>query len=675
MDIETASRRAAELRSEIERHNYRYYVLDDPLITDRAYDDLMRELMDLEKRYPELGTPESPTQRVGAQPAAGFEPVTHDVPMLSLDNAFSRTELEEFVDRVKRLISHDSLNWFVEPKLDGLSVELRYENGILVQGSTRGDGRVGEDITANLRTIRSVPLKLREDVSIPDLLIVRGEVIIQTKAFEELNSLRIERGEPPFANPRNAAAGSLRQLDARITARRPLDIYLYDAVYADERGISTQEELLAVLRAWGLKTNPLAALCESVEEIDQFYRSLVDRRDSLGYEADGVVVKVNGFDLRKIAGVRSRSPRWAVAYKFPPAEVETTVLDIELNIGRTGALTPVAILSPVAVGGVTVSNASLHNEEELKRKDVRIGDRVIVRRAGDVIPEVVKVVPTSQPEARSAPYMPPERCPVCNTRLISVGDEVYRRCPNVSCPARRIESLIHFVSRDALDVDGMGRKLIEQLVRRGYVKNPADLFALNREQLESLDLVGSKKAQNLLESLNRSKNTTLSRLLFALGIPNVGQHLAEVLVTEKGSLKTLMSLEEPELENIVGVGPEVAASIFRFFSSPEHREVIRRLGELGVRCNEGPQSAYTGDGPLAGKRFVFTGSLEGMTREEAASLVKSLGGAVSSSVSGGTDYLVTGIRPGSKLGKAEKLGVRILNEPAFRLLLEEHGVL
>ena len=386
MDIETASRRAAELRSEIERHNYRYYVLDDPLITDRAYDDLMRELMDLEKRYPELGTPESPTQRVGAQPAAGFEPVTHDVPMLSLDNAFSRTELEEFVDRVKRLISHDSLNWFVEPKLDGLSVELRYENGILVQGSTRGDGRVGEDITANLRTIRSVPLKLREDVSIPDLLIVRGEVIIQTKAFEELNSLRIERGEPPFANPRNAAAGSLRQLDARITARRPLDIYLYDAVYADERGISTQEELLAVLRAWGLKTNPLAALCESVEEIDQFYRSLVDRRDSLGYEADGVVVKVNGFDLRKIAGVRSRSPRWAVAYKFPPAEVETTVLDIELNIGRTGALTPVAILSPVAVGGVTVSNASLHNEEELKRKDVRIGDRVIVRRAGDVIP-------------------------------------------------------------------------------------------------------------------------------------------------------------------------------------------------------------------------------------------------------------------------------------------------
>lgn len=670
MDLQDARQRVDTLRRTIEGHNYRYYVLDEPSIPDAEYDALMRELMKLEEQFPELLSMDSPTQRVGAAPAEGFQSVAHEMPMLSLDNAFNHTELVEFVERVRRLIPDEELFWVVEPKLDGLSVELVYERGILIQGSTRGDGRVGEDITSNLRTIRSVPLRLRSLELVPERLIVRGEVIIGAESFETLNRLRLEKGEAPFANPRNAAAGSLRQLDPQVTASRPLDIFLYDVSHLETFPVATQAELLPLLQKWGLKTNPLYRVCFSVAEIQEFYEQIVQNRETLGYEADGVVIKLSSFELRRRAGEKSRSPRWAIAYKFPPSEAVTTVRNIELNVGRTGVVTPVAVLEPVRVGGVTVSNTSLHNEEELKRKDVRVGDRVVVRRAGDVIPEVVMVLQPEHGVERGEPYSPPESCPVCETTLVRLGDEVYRRCPNPGCPARRKEAILHFAGRDALDIDGLGRKLVEQLVDRGLVHDPADLFTLTQEQLESLDLVGPKKAGNLLESISASAFTSLARLLFGLGIPHVGHYLADLLQREARTLERLMSMNRDELEQIVGIGPEVAQSIAQFFASLKNQDLIRRLESSGVYWEEPSEGQIPqGPGPLMDTRFVFTGIMKSMTRDKATRLVKALGAEVSSSVSKKTNYVVAGEKAGSKLAKAEALGVTILDEEAFQTQL------
>lgn len=667
MDRNAASRRVNELRGLIEEHNYRYYVLDNPSVSDAEYDGLMRELLELEEQFPELRSPASPTQRVGAPPAEGFRPVPHAVPMLSLDNAFNEAELQEFVNRVRRLVEGEDVSWVTEPKLDGLSVELLYENGVFVTGSTRGDGHVGEDVTPNLRTIKSVPLRLRPGNGNPERLVIRGEVFIGKAHFRHLNEEREQSGEALFANPRNAAAGSLRQLDPQITARRPLDVFFYDVANPDALSISTQYELLQQLPEWGLKTNPLSCRCSGTEEIIAFYSRFIEERENLDYEADGVVVKLDRFALREKVGVKSRSPRWAIAFKFPSDEVVTTVREIALFIGRTGAVTPVAVLEPVRTSGVVVSRASLHNEEELKRKDVRPGDRVMIRRAGDVIPEVVSVLPPEPGSVREPPYSPPDQCPVCGTTLVRFAEEIYRRCPNLACPARQKEALFHFASRHALDIDGLGKKLIAQLLEKELIHDVSDLYNLTMEQLLALDLVGLKKAKNLLESIERSKQTTLPRFLYAIGIPHVGQYLAELLSDELGSLERLMAMSRDELLEIHGVGLEVATSIARFFKTPENQALISRLLEHGMIWK---QELPTVSNLLSEKRFVFTGILQSMSRDGAASAVKKLGGHVASSVSKSIDYLVVGTNPGSKLAKAEKLGVEIMIEEEFLKLIQ-----
>ncbi len=662
MHPDAARERIEELRKVLTEANYRYYVLDRPTMSDAEYDALFRELVELERRFPQFQTPDSPTMRVGAPIATAFGAVPHETPMLSLDNVFSDGELEEFVDRVRRLLDGEEPRWVAEPKLDGLSVELVYEGGVFVRGATRGDGFVGEDVTANLRTVRSVPLRLREEGNPPPRLIVRGEVIIGRKAFRHLNEERLAAGEPPFANPRNAAAGSLRQLDPRITASRPLDIFLYDVVRPETVGLSTQYELLQTLPTWGLKVNPLFCACGSVDDIRAFYRQMVSRREELDYEADGIVVKLDRFDQRALVGQRSRSPRWAVAYKFPAQEAVTVVRDIVVHVGRTGAVTPVAILEPVSVSGVVVSRASLHNEDELRRKDVRVGDRVVVRRAGEVIPEVVAVLVPDDPSTRGPAFVMPDTCPMCGTGLVRKAEEVVRRCPNGRCPSRVQEAILHFAGRNAMDIDGLGTRLVEQLVQRGLVRDVSDLYVITAEQLKTLDLVGDKKAQNLLASIRRSAQTTLPRFLYALGIPEVGEVTANLLATEAGSLERLMDMTEEELQAIPGVGPEVSRSVREFFESPENRALIARLLERGVTW---PKVQAEPSGPLAGKTFVFTGGLSSMTREQASEAVRAKGGKVASSVTASTDYVVVGTDPGSKLEKAKRLGIRTLTEEEF----------
>ncbi len=662
------ARRVLELRQFIEEHNHRYYVLDNPTISDTDYDRLLHELIELERNFPELMASDSPTQRVGAPLGAGFVPVPHETPMLSLDNAFDQNDLKEFLVRVDKLLAGADASWMVEPKLDGLSVELVYENGILDRGSTRGDGNTGEDITANLRTIGSIPLRLRQRTDPPETLVVRGEVIIGKAAFEQLNRQRAADDKLLFANPRNAAAGSLRQLDPRITAERPLDVFFYDIVHPDLLSISTQQELLDKLPEWGLKTNPLSRICETATQVVSFYAGLLEQRQELDYDADGVVVKLDRFDQRKTVGVRSRSPRWAIAYKFPPDEAVTKVIRIALQIGRTGAVTPVAVLEPVRTGGVTVSRASLHNEEELIRKDVRPGDKVIVRRAGDVIPEVVSVLTPENGEGRGPEYSPPVNCPVCGTSLVQESEEVYRRCPNVLCPARKKEMMIHFASRDAMDIDGLGRKIIAQLIDMEMVKDFSDLYDLRIEELLRLELVGPKKAGNLLESISRSKRTTLPRLIFGLGIPHVGQYLAETLAREIRSIEKLMKMSKDDLQEIPGIGPEVAKSVESFFCDPETERLVNSLLAQGLTWDE---EKPKGQSSLAGKIFVFTGSLENLTRNQASSLVKALGAQIGSSVSGKTDYVVFGVSPGSKLTKARELGIGVLTEEEFLAFIED----
>ncbi|RLE35117.1 DNA ligase (NAD(+)) LigA, partial [Candidatus Acetothermia bacterium] len=579
----TDPRREIErLRAEIERHNYLYHVLDRPEISDAEYDRLFRRLIELEEEHPELVTPDSPTQRVGAPPAEGFAPVPHAIPMLSLANAFDEDELRDFDRRVRELLGVDSVRYVAEPKLDGLSVELVYRDGRFVRGSTRGDGRVGEDVTSNLRTIRSIPLRLRPaDGTVPALLEVRGEVYIEKADFASLNEERRREGLAPFANPRNLAAGSLRQLDPKITAQRPLKAFFYDIGRAEGIAITTQTALLSTLPRLGLRANPLYRVCDGIEGAISFYRELEEGRDALPYEADGVVVKVDDFAARRIAGEVSRSPRWAIAAKFPAEEGISRLVDIEVSVGRTGVLTPVAILEPVRVRGVEITSATLHNADEIERKDIRIGDYVVVQRAGDVIPQVVRPLPERRTGKERA-FVMPNACPVCGSEIVRLEGEVAHRCLNTACPARIKQSLLHFASKEGLDIDGLGEKAVDRLVERGLVSRLGDLFRLDRETIASLERFGPKSAENLASALERAKRTTLSRFLFALGIPGVGSHIAEVLARRFGTIDRVTSATEENLIAIPEIGPETAGAIVRFFANAENKRTIGDLLSVGL---------------------------------------------------------------------------------------------
>jgi DNA ligase (NAD+) len=664
------------LRREIEEHNYRYYVLDAPTIPDAEYDRLFRELQALEAAHPELVTPDSPTQRVGAAPASAFRQVTHRQPMLSLNNAFSDEEVAAFDRRVREGLGHpaDDIEYAAEPKFDGLAVNLTYENGVLVQGATRGDGYTGEDVTANLRTIRSIPLGLAGDTR-PALLEVRGEVIMLHRDFERLNQEQRGRGEKEFVNPRNAAAGSLRQLDPRVTASRRLHFFAY-GIGACE-GCPPWETHDAVMRALAGMRFPVSgerAVARGLDGLLGYFRHIGALRPRLPFDIDGVVYKVNSLADQERLGYVSRAPRWALAHKFPAEEALTVVEDIIVQVGRTGALTPVAKLRPVFVGGVTVSHATLHNQDEIDRKDVRIGDTVYVRRAGDVIPEIVAVV------LEKRPHPPPPRfdilerypvCPVCGSRVVRLPGEAVARCTGgLYCPAQRKQSLLHFASRRAMDIDGLGEKLVDQLVDQGLVKTPVDLYRLDVPTLARLERMGEKSAQKLIAAIDRSRHTTLARFIYALGIRNVGEATARDLAHHFGSLDALMNADEAALMAVPDIGPVVAESIRQFFAEPHNRQVIAGLRRVGVTWPERREaSARTA---LTGKTFVLTGTLASMTRDEARERIEAAGGRVSASVSKKTDYVVAGSEPGSKLARARELGVPVLDEAGFLALLGEN---
>ena len=661
------------LREQIRHHNYLYHVLDAPEIPDVGYDRLVRELQSLEEVNPELVTPDSPTQRVGARPIEAFGTIEHRLPMLSLDNAFSEEEVRDFhrrvVGRLELPEEGKHLAYAAEPKLDGAAVSLLYVNGVLQQGATRGDGRRGEDITHNVRTIDAVPLKLIGD-DYPETLEVRGEVFMPKAGFEAYNKRARETGEKTFVNPRNAAAGSLRQLDPKLTAERPLDIYVYSVGIVEGREMPDgHNEVLDQLQAWGLKTCPERSVVKGIDGCLAYYEKLGARRESLSYEIDGVVYKVNSRAEQRELGFVSRAPRWAIAHKFPAQEEMTVLKGVEFQVGRTGALTPVARLEPVFVGGVTVSNATLHNMDEVYRKDVRIGDTVIVRRAGDVIPEVVSVIERRRPKGAKKVKLP-AKCPVCDSAVVREEGEAVARCTGgLYCSAQRVESLKHFVSRRAMDIDGLGAKLIEQLVNVGRIKTPADLYYLEKDELTELDRMGEKSAQNLVDAIEGSKETTLARFLFALGIREVGEATAAGVAAHFGGLGGIVAATEEELEMVPDVGPVVASRIRAFFDEEHNREVIARLRKAGVHWKETEPRAAPKDGPLAGKVFVLTGALPSMTRDEAKDRIQALGGKVTGSVSKKTDFVVYGDKPGSKLKKAQDLDVEALDEDQFDALL------
>jgi|UniRef100_A0A7C3SI00 DNA ligase (NAD+) len=659
--------RVRELREQINYHNYRYYVLDSPVISDAEFDRLMQELIRLEEEFPELVTPDSPTQRVGAEPLEKFETVPHRIPMLSLENAFSESEAREFDERVKKFLKiNEDLDYVVEPKVDGCAVELVYENGVLTVGSTRGDGYRGENVTQNLRTIRTIPLRLlTHEEPAPELLEVRGEVYMEIKEFKKLNEERLAQGEPPFANPRNAAAGSLRQLDPRITASRPLFIYCYGVGEVIGRRFESQWEILQTLKKWGLRVNPLSEQCRGIEPAIAYHHRLEKERHGLSYETDGVVIKVNSLELQERLGTKARSPRWALAYKFTATQATTRVRDIVVNVGRTGAVTPIAIMDPVEVGGVTVSRATLHNEDEVARKDVRIGDMVLIERAGDVIPEVVKVIIEERPPD-AKPFKMPKNCPICGTPLVRPPGEAVTRCPNPDCRGALRRKILHFVSKGAMDIDGLGEKIIDQLLEQGLVEKVSDLYRLTEGDLIPLERFAEKSASNLVKAIQNSKEVPLARFIYALGIRYVGEATAQLLAQHFGSLEELAKASEEELLQIEGIGPQVARAIRQFFQDPKNRKLIRELLDLGVKPLPPEKPLKT---PLAGKTFVFTGTLSRFSREEAKALVIARGGKVSSSVSAKTDYVVVGADPGSKYVKARELGVTILDEEAFEELI------
>ncbi len=656
--------RAAALREEIDQHNYRYHALSEPKISDREYDELFRELTELEAAHPELVVPQSPTQRVGSAPVAGFAPAEHEAPMLSLDNGFSDEEIGDFDRRVReRLDEAGPISYAAEPKLDGVAIALQYVDGELVRAATRGDGRIGENVTHSARTIDSVPLCLQGS-DYPQRFEVRGEVFMPHDGFEAFNERARAAGEKVFANPRNAAAGSLRQLNPEVAATRPLDIFIYGlARPADVEGLSGHLESLKRLREWGFKINPLARLASGAEGCLAYYREIGELRDELSYDIDGVVYKVDRFAWQRELGQVSRAPRWAIAHKYPAQEQVTTVEAVEWQVGRTGALTPVARLKPVLVGGVMVSNATLHNIDELSRKDVRAGDTVYVRRAGDVIPEVVRVALDRRPPKRTRIPRLPSTCPACGSDVERIEGEAVARCTGgLDCPAQRKEALRHFVSRLAMDIEGLGTKLIDQLVEAKLVETPADIYRLSGEQLLGLERMGEKSVKNLLQSIEKSKQTTLPRLLYALGIREVGEATAASLSEQFGSLEAVQRADEAALQAAPDIGPIVAGHIRAFLRQPRNLSVISRLKEYGVNWPSSEPLTEPAKGKLAGSTFVLTGTLSGMTRNEAKSRIQSMGGKVSSSISGKTSYVVVGDSPGSKAEKARKLGVTELSE-------------
>ena len=667
MDKNEAIAEVSRLRGEINRHNYLYYVLDSPEVPDAEYDRLMRRLEELEAAFPDLVTPDSPTQRVGALPAAAFGTIKHTIPMISLANALTRDEALEFDARVKRHLGlgpEDKIEYVGEPKMDGLAVELIYEDGVFIKGSTRGDGVVGEDVTQNLKTVRSIPLRLTKNA--PRLLEARGEVFLPLDAFRKINREREERGEPLFANPRNAAAGSLRQLDPRVTAARPLDIFCYGLGVVEGASPSTHLESLELLKKSGLRVNPFVKLLAGIEAAIEYHDELEARRDSLNYELDGAVLKVNSLQLQKRLGAVTRSPRWAIAYKFVPKQESTRVIRIEVGVGRTGALTPVAILEPVFVGGVTIERATLHNLDEVERKDVRPGDTVIVQRAGDVIPEVLSVIMDKRPPG-AEPFRMPSACPRCGSAVDRVG-AIHYCTGGLLCPAQLKESIRHFASKRAMDIEGLGDKHIEQFIEAGLLKDVADIYAcLSAESLKILAKWKDKSIANLLGGIEKSKHPALERLIYALGIKGVGEHMARLLAKRFGSIEKLMEMDEQGLLSVHEIGPETARSIVDFFSEPHNLKVMEKLKAAGVvfPVEEGAASI----GALSGKVFLFTGALASFTRDEAKDLVESLGGEAASSVSKKVDFVVAGEEAGSKYAKAKKLGLRILNEEEFRKMV------
>ncbi|MRR07239.1 MAG: NAD-dependent DNA ligase LigA [Deltaproteobacteria bacterium] len=667
MDTKAADARIKELYTEIERHNRLYYQNDSPEISDTEYDALFRELQLLEEQFPASALPDSPTRRVGAPPRENFSQVPHRVPMLSLENAQTEAEIVEFDERVKRFLAigaGEEIRYFCEPKMDGLAVELVYENGVFITGSTRGDGFIGEDITLNLRTIKALPLRLT--TTAPQLLELRGEVYLALKDFQRLNAEREEEGAQPFANPRNAAAGSLRQLDSRITAKRPLSLFCYGPGEVAGYDFDSQQNFLDTIAQWSLPVNRLSRSVTGVAGVLAYFREMAESRDSLEYEIDGVVVKVDSFALQRELGEKSRSPRWAIAFKFPPRQAVTRVKDIVPQVGRTGVITPVAHLKPVEVSGVIVSRATLHNWEELQKKDIRIGDTVLIERAGDVIPAVVRAFPEMRNSSeRSLPI--PELCPECGSPVTKLPGEVAIRCLELSCPAKIRQAIIHFAARNAMDIEGLGDKYVEQLLRLDLVATVADLYTLSKDDFMRFERMGDKLAENLLNAIEKSKKRELSRFIYALGIRNVGEHTAKLLAAAFGSIDNLAGAAEEELLSIREIGPQVAQSIMAFFSNPRNRKVIQRMIEAGVQPISEEKRL---GGRFTGMNFVFTGTLSQLSRDAAKRIVEKEGGHATGSVSRKTDYVIAGADAGSKLAKARELGIPVISETEFLKLLE-----
>ncbi len=654
------------LQEEINKHNYYYYVLDQPILSDREYDELMRQLTRLEKDFPEYITADSPTQRVGAKPLAQFTTARHMVPMLSLANAFLEKELIDFDRRIKKNHPREYYDYVVELKIDGLAIALLYENGLLSRGATRGDGVLGEDVTQNLRTVKSIPLKLRE-YSEMDVLEVYGEVYMNRESFKKLNAERAKNNENIFANPRNASAGSVRQLDSTITASRKLDTFIYQAVGSKIDDFSTHMELLSFLKEAGFRVNSNVKLCSTIEEAIDYCKHWQNKKNELNYDVDGMVIKVNQLDLRRKLGSTTKTPRWAIAYKFPAEQMTTTVLDIIVGVGRIGALTPVAILDPVFISGSRVQRATLHNEDEIKRKDVRIGDTVLVQKAGGIIPEIVRVVKEKR-TGKEKIFQMPTKCTVCGSQVVKIDGEVVSRCNNVSCPAQVKEAIRHFVSRSAMDVEGLGPALINQLVDKKIIRDFADLYYLKKEDLLKLERMAEKSSNNIIEAIKDSKNRPLANLIFALGIRHIGIYASQLLAERINNLCDLESFSREDLMQIDGIGPTMADSIVLFFQQRENRDLIERLQKAGVNFSqEKPvaQKKY-----LEGTQFVLTGALEHFTREEARDLIERLGGRVTGSVTKKTDFLLLGKEPGSKYQKAKDLNIKIIEEEDFKKMLQ-----
>ncbi|WP_027363280.1 NAD-dependent DNA ligase LigA [Desulfotruncus alcoholivorax] len=662
-ELEDIRRRIEELRKEIEKHDYMYYVLDAPVITDARYDRLMQELLQLEQENPALVTPDSPTQRVGGKPREGFITVKHITPLLSLGNAFGAADLMDFDNRVKTALRGESYSYVVELKIDGLAVALTYQHGVFARGATRGDGENGEDITANLKTIRSIPLRLRTPV---EILEVRGEVYMPKESFLKLNSRREERGEPTFANPRNAAAGSLRQLNPGVTAGRNLNIFVYGvgALHIPgQKPPDTHHEALELLKDLGFRVNPHYLVCRDIEEVISYCAIWRDKKSELPYSIDGMVIKVNSLAQQNFLGATMKSPRWAIAYKYPPEQAETTVKDIMVSVGRTGVITPTAILEPVFIAGSTVSKATLHNEDMIREKDVRIGDRVIIHKAGDVIPEVVEVLKNKR-NGSEMPFAMPSACPACGAEVVRQSGEAAHRCTGAACPARLLEGMIHFASRGAMDIAGLGPAVITQLVNAGLVRDVSDIYKINAEQLKQLERFADKSADNLVNAIEASKSNPLHRLIYALGIRHVGERAARILAEHYSNIYELMDAKFEELINIPEIGSKIAESLVNFMHEEQNRRLIERLAQSGVNV-VAEKKESTDQSDFSGKTVVLTGTLSSLNRDEAKEIIESRGGKVASSVSKKTDYVIVGENPGSKYDKAVKLGVNIIGEQEF----------